>query len=83
MNDAQTLYVRTEIDTVHEKFLTERNPNTVALLIIVHSHNSSYKFTGWRTGRGVRRLGDKMGVFIGIYKATENVSLLTSMKPED
>ena len=63
---------------------TERNRKIRALPIIIeHCHNSSYKFIGWMTGREVRRVSDKIGVFIGIYSATKNVTLLTTMKPED
>jgi len=49
-----------ERDTVLEKCLTEPNPIIRALLSIEHSHYNSYKFTGWRRSRGVRRVGDKI-----------------------
>ena len=66
-----------ERDTVLEKCLTEPNPIIRALLSIEHSHYNSYKFTGWRRSRGVRRVGDKMGVFILIHRAMKNVTPLT------
>ena len=44
---------------------------------------NSYKFTGCRTCRGVRGVEDKKGIFICTYRATENVTPLTPMEPED
>ena len=83
VNNALTFQVRAETETDHETFVSERNSKTRSLLSTAYCHNISNKFTGWTTGRGLNGVGDKMGIFIGIFSATKNVTPLTPMESED